>query len=648
MKNNFHEFRKNSKLKMQTNFIFVDTESNEKLVSNEQKVLTFKMGCSIFWNKEINEIIRETFYNISDFWNQTESMFNDENKEIILFAHNTQFDFKMLNGFEELFKRGWKLETQYVKNKTFILVFKKKRFVLHCWDTMNYVARKLEVIGESVGFPKLKVDFKNVSDKDLEIYCKRDTEIIFEFIKKLIEFLEKNNLSKLKATAGSLSFNIFRHKFYNPIKTDDTTKIFIHDWKQAIKLERESYRGGITDCFKLTENSNLYKMDINSMYPGIMKTKLLPYKLLFYSHESKYTSDKLMEIYNKFKKDYGVIMKATIYLPKENAYILNNFKDIGINKSLFAYGEFVVSLCTPELNFVENNSGKIIKIHQIAIYNIKPIFKEFVSFFYDLKVQFKKQDNKVDIEFTKLILNTQYGKWGQRNIIYEQLDKDNDFVIKNKELIKLMINRRKEFLIDGKWKNSICYLGTIVNDCELYVINGKLYSLKQTNENAKETFVAISSFITSYARMQLISYLKIAQRKNVWYTDTDSLFINQNGYNNLDNNDCIDELKLGKLKVEDIGSGIFYAPKFYDFNGKRRCKGIKKDSKILFENKQKVIYEIELWQRYKMDLKNGIMNKQFINKSEKYIRKYYNKGKVDKYGNIFPYSIYNIIEMNNV
>jgi len=633
---------------MQTNFIFVDTESNEKLVSNEQKVLTFKMGCSIFWNKEINEIIRKTFYNISDFWNQTESMFNDENKEIILFAHNTQFDFKMLNGFEELFKRGWKLETQYVKNKTFILVFKKKRFVLHCWDTMNYVARKLEVIGESVGFPKLKVDFKNVSDKDLEIYCKRDTEIIFEFIKKLIEFLEKNNLSKLKATAGSLSFNIFRHKFYNPIKTDDTTKIFIHDWKQAIKLERESYRGGITDCFKLTENSNLYKMDINSMYPGIMKTKLLPYKLLFYSHESKYTSDKLMEIYNKFKKDYGVIMKATIYLPKENAYILNNFKDIGINKSLFAYGEFVVSLCTPELNFVENNGGKIIKIHQIAIYNIKLIFKEFVDFFFNLKVQFKKQDNKVNSEFTKLILNSQYGKWGQRNIIYEQLDKDNDFVIKNKELIKLMINRRKEFLIDGKWKNSICYLGTIVNDCELYVINGKLYSLKQTNENAKETFVAISSFITSYARMQLISYLKIAQRKNVWYTDTDSLFINQNGYNNLDNNDCIDELKLGKLKVEDIGSGIFYAPKFYDFNGKRRCKGIKKDSKILFENKQKVIYEIELWQRYKMDLKNGIMNKQFINKSEKYIRKYYNKGKVDKYGNIFPYSIYNIIEMNNV
>lgn len=628
---------------MQKAFVFVDTESNEHIVSDKQKVLTFKLGCAIFWNRDINQIKKKTFYNITDFWNQTESMFNDQNKEIILFAHNTQFDFKMLNGFEELFKRGWKLETQYVKNKTFILVFKKNNLVLHCWDTMNYVAKKLTLIGESVGFPKLEVDFETVSEKDLVIYCKRDTEIIFQFIKKLIDFLEKNNLSKLKATSGSISFNIFRHKFYNPIKNDDSTKIFIHDWKQAIKLERESYRGGITDCFKLTEGTDLYKMDINSMYPGIMKDKLLPYKLVFYSHESKYSSDKLMEIYNKFKKDYGIIMKATISLPKNDAYILNNFKDIGINKSLFAYGEFSVVLCTPELDFVENNNGKIIKIHQICVYKVKPIFREFVNFFYGLKVKFKKENNDIDVEFTKLVLNTQYGKWGQRNILYEQLDKDNDFVIKNKELIKLMIHKRKEFLAEGKWRNNICYLGTIVNDCELYVINGKLYSLKQTSENAKESFVAISSFITSYARMQLVSYLKIAGRKNVWYTDTDSLFTNEKGYNNLCNNDCIHEFELGKLKLEDIGSGMFYSPKFYDFNGIRKCKGIKKDSKILFENKEKVIYEIELWQRYKMDLKNGILDKQIIAKSEKHIRKNYNKGNIDKFGNIYPYSIQDII-----
>ena len=142
-------------MKLQDNFIFVDTESSNTQISKGKQILTFKLGCSIIWNRKDNTKKENTFYNVSTFWNNLESCFSIENRDLIMFAHNTQFDFKMLDGFNQLFNREWILKSHYVKHKTFILVFRKKfidgKFInLHIGDTMNYVPKKLEQIGLSV------------------------------------------------------------------------------------------------------------------------------------------------------------------------------------------------------------------------------------------------------------------------------------------------------------------------------------------------------------------------------------------------------------------------------------------------------------------------------------------------------------------
>jgi len=635
-KNCFHEFRRNKTLKLQNNFVFVDTESKSIQLTKDKKELSFKMGCSIFWNRKENLKKEITFYNVNNFWNNVESFFSDKNKDILLFAHNTQFDFKMLDGFNQLLTRDWELISQYVKNKTFILIFKKEKYTLHIWDTTNYAPEKLESIGESVGFSKLKVDFDNVSDKDLEIYCKRDTEIIFQFIKKLVDFLDANDLSRLKATAGSLSFNSFRHKFYN----SDIFKIFIHNWTRAIRLERESYRGGITDVFKVGESTEeLVKLDINSMYPWTMKNKELPTKLLGWFHESKHTNKKLLEIYEKSKEHgYGIIIKATIELSKENAYILNKFK----GKSLFVYGEFKISLCTPEIQFVEEY-GRIITIHQISVYKTEKIFEKFVDFFYNLRIKAKEENNQIDNKFCKLMLNTQYGKWGQREIKYEQLDEDSEFLKWYQDIIKLKIEKIKQKNPDFTFDKQMAYLGSIEGEGELYVVNHKLYLLKHTSKNAYDSFVAIASFITSYSRMLLIKYLLNAERENVYYCDTDSLVVNKTGYNNLLRTGFISETELGLLKIEDEGIGCFYSPKFYDFNTERKCKGIKKDSLLLLEDDTKTVHQTENWQRWKTDLSKGYTNKQIIISTKKQSNKIYTKGKTDKDGNVIPFLIDEVV-----
>ena len=491
MKNNFHVLRQNTKLNVQDNFVFVDVESNINQVEEDKQILTFKMCCAIFWKKSLDLVIKEAYYIKENFWDDLEYFFQkiklkDNSPHLIMLAHNMEFDFRQLDGYRELFTRGWKLTGHYIKQGVFIFNFEKDKFHLHIWSTTNYVKKPLSAIGKTLNLPKLEIDFKKDSDEYLEVYCMRDTEIIYVFIREMIEFLEKEDLSKLKATAGSLSLNIFRHKFYNSEKRP----IFIHDWKKAILLERNSYRGGITDCFQLGEKLNTYKLDINSMYPKTMEDSFLPYKLdCWLTHKHK-NQEQLFSYYNKYKRTHGIIAKVLINIPEEYAYIISDF---GLGKSSFCYGDNLeITLCSPELNFIEKY-GKIVKILEIAIYQTRRIFRQFVKYFYKLRMEYKKIGNSIYVEFCKLILNTLYGKFGQKETISKMLDKTDTEIIIHSDIIMLMIKKKKEVLglTSKDFENNVIYLGTIIDLCEIYLINKKLYIIQQTSNNSENSFVAI-------------------------------------------------------------------------------------------------------------------------------------------------------------
>ena len=637
--------RKNKALKLQEAFAFVDTESFvEKNEGNVQK-LSFKLGTVILWNRADNTKQEHVFNTPNDFWNVLLSDYSIiRNREICLFAHNTQFDFKMLDGFNELINRKWNLDHFYFNNGIFIMKWSKldniyrnskrqpiKR-TLNIWDTFNYVRMSLDKIGESLGIPKLKIDFEKCSDKELETYCLRDTEILYLFIKKLCDFLEVHDLSKLKSTAGSLSMNVFRHAFYQ----EKEKPIYIHNVKKAIALERESYKGGITDVFNLSSIEKCYKLDINSMYPYVMKNFNLPTKLIAYFNEA-YSQFQLRRIIKRLNNEnYGVIADVLITLPEKYAYILNKF-----NKSMFVYGMFRITVCKPELDFIAKY-GKIIRYYQVNVYEMSNFLSKFISFFYEKRLEYKKEGDIAYEQFCKLVMNNLYGKFAQRKIvkhIYGKSEQDNKFFIKHQDIIEIMLEKNNLYI-----GMPVVYLGTITNEGEIYVVNNQLIHQFQTQENAIESFVAISSFITSNARMLLINYLLIAKRKNVHYCDTDSLFTNQAGFNLLQQNNLISKTKLGMLKIEGIGKAKFYAPKFYDFENERKAKGIKKNSKILDDNDKFTLYENEIWNKLKSDLKNGNLNQQVITLDRKKLLKKYDKGNVID-NIVYPYSIREIMNI---
>ncbi len=73
--------------------------------------------------------------------------------------------------------------------------------------------------------------------------------------------------------------------------------------------------------------------------------------------------------------------------------------------------------------------------------------------------------------------------------------------------------------------------------------------------------------------MLLLSYIEKANWHNVVYCDTDSLIVNNAGYNSLIH--YIDDKELGALKVEQQSYYVhIHGPKDYEFGAISRHKGI--------------------------------------------------------------------------
>lgn len=599
----FHIFKGNKNLRVNDNFIFVDTETTR--INGEEK---FKLGWVIYWNSKHNVEERMFFTDKKDFFKFVlEKM--EKLKHIYIFAHNTDFDMKVLGGFNTFIKNGYEVVSFYIEGARYVVKLKFDIKEIEILDTMNYIPLSLKEIGKSIGLEKMEIDFNNCSFDYLKKYCLNDCEIIFLFIKKLLEFLEQFNLSKLKPTVSSLALNIFRHCFYNEKKNP----IYIHAWNPAIEIERLSYKGGITDCFKVgTFHEKQFKVDINSMYPYQMQNKYYPIKLLFYRDITTCKSSTLMKLFNKHFKSKLMIVRCKIYLPKEFAYILTKVKIGSEKKSMFLYGTFINTLTTPELKFVKEH-GKIIEIYNIAIYEKSIIFKKFVDFFNEQKIKFEKEKNYAYRLFCKTILNSLYGKFGQTQKNYIPV-KNDSYGFSSKHVID-----------------------TIHNDEYIQMTLGnKTFEVDDTGKNSYDTAVYISSFVTAYARMNLVELILKAKRENVYYVDTDSLIVNQIGFDNL--KDEIDNYELGKLKLEEISyNSTYYRPKFYKFNEVEKCKGVKRNAKKLYEDKDKMIIEQEQFTKFKTSLRKGTFDKQEIINMVKEINKNYDKGIILKDGTVEPF-----------
>ena len=461
---------------------------------------------------------------IKDFINWCES--RSENDTI--FFHNIKFDGQFIMDY--LFKNGFThtVDSNEKASKTFNtlisdkglfyqieVIFKKKGKRINkvtFQDSLKLIPLSVDEIAKSFKLPiqKLEIDYTKhnnlpegspITPEERE-YIKHDVQIVAY----AIEYFHSEGLNKMTIGACALAEykKLINKKVFNryfPTPTYD------HD-------VRQSYRGGFTYLnpkFAGKTIKNGIVLDVNSLYPSVMYENYLPFGTPIY-FKGKYENDPLYPLYTQMIRCQFEIKKGKI----PTVQIKHSY-DFRGNEYLTTSGDTEVVLC---LNSVDLE----LFLDHYDVYNLeylsgwkfkatKGLFTSYIDKWSNNKIQAKKEGNHGLYLISKLFLNSLYGKFGTSTTI----------------------------------KSKIPY---IAEDNEIH------YKLSEPEEK-DGVYIAMASFITSYARLKTISSAQtIMDNYNIGkskiqfvYADTDSLHCISPDYE-LPEGLEISPTKLGAWKFE--------------------------------------------------------------------------------------------------
>lgn len=302
-------------------------------------------------------------------------------------------------------------------------------------------------------------------------YLKNDTvglsEVLLSFWQLINEFIcQDNPIRKLKGTIASQAMQIFRNCFLeHSIQTV---------WNEEIKeLERKAYHGGLVLCPNHGIFSDCSMYDVNSMYPTAMTIQPVPT-----SGTTVWT--------RAYKPGRLAIYHVKYRLPdKRFVYIYN---DAG---QLSASGEGWITSIEYDYILAHGGTAKITS----GFYYLHSglLLKDYAIELYRMKSQAKEQGLTALTLISKLLLNSLYGKFAQRET-FESMK------LMSGEQIKDAIHKRQKIKVLGDM--------TIVEE----------------TRKSDYTAVAIAAFITARARLLLMDAIH-DNYSQVIYADTDSLII---------------------------------------------------------------------------------------------------------------------------
>ena len=402
-----------------------------------------------------------------------------------IYSHNLKFDgsfildylllkanFKWVNDTPKALKNNELCTLIDAKKVYYQIAVKINNRTYKFRDSCKKIPGTVRSIAESWKLPILKgeIDYRANREEDYiatdeEIaYIRNDTEIIARVMKEL--YAE----GMISMTASSDSYQAY-------IKSigESTYNAFFPELK--IELDdyiRKSYNGGVcfvNDKFKERELENVKCYDVNSMYPSIMVSKLLPYgKPIFM--EGKYQENEVYPlyiqhvfVYFKLKKGFfPSIMKKGFRIFTKNEYIEDTD---GVMLEMW------LTSVDMELLFKHYDVLDIEYVDYLMFKGSTNLFKGYIFPLYDIKCHEKGAKKQL----AKLKLNSLYGKFAtnpHRTII------------------------------------------------EPYEENGKVEYRVLDAYIDKTIYTAISTFVTAYARQKLFN--AIEENHDIFvYCDTDSI-----------------------------------------------------------------------------------------------------------------------------
>jgi hypothetical protein len=602
-----HILTRSKKIEVPENIIYFDTEARvntddsafiEQVLAGdtvEKEHDTFLI-CACFsrrsrdrWVDYHGRNFKRRFWRAVDDWTQ-------EGRKTWIMAHNAKYDALAAGAVYWLVRRGYKV-IAFSDDNPFLMKLTKpgkvKSKTILIISSTNYYKNSLAELGEIFQLPKLDAAF-NAGLTEAIKYCRRDVEILKTAMDHFIQFIQREGLGSYAQTIAGQAFTAYRHRFM----LDD---IYIHADKRALDVERAAYSGGRTEAWIMgAAPEKTFVLDVNSQYPAVMLEHNYPVML-------KTIRDRLD------LETAAEMIRAGLLLVAECDIDTNiPIFPVKAGRLIFPVGSYTTALTTPEIS-AGISRGIIKGIRNACIYEGAPIFREYVEYFYKARLEAKAAGDRVHDLMYKLFLNSLYGKFGQRAIDWELVGEAPPDIVQVDQVFDINSGTRRMVKIFG---------GSVFQ------------SIKKEGLEAESTnsFPAIAAHVTAHARMLLWSYIETAGFNNIYYMDTDSLFVNAAGLDRLQAAGSVDPSRLGALKLEKEGDLIVHGVKDYIFNGKEKIKGISKSAIRISETE----FIINQWASLSTMIRDGKTDGYKNMLVKKQLSRQYHKGNIMPGGWIAP------------
>ena len=452
----------------------------------------------------------------------------NKRENYVLYFHNLKFDGEYI--FNYLLNNDYKCikDKKDREDKTFttlisdtgqfysIEIFfetKNKKHInkVTIYDSLKILNFSVDKIAKDFNLPIRKLELNYHAKREIghilteeEIdYIKNDVEIMA----RALEFMFNENLKKMTIGSDALSN-------YKEMNTNFSKYFPLLPYQIDLDIRR-SYKGGFTylnEVYKEKETGSGIVLDVNSLYPSVMKYEKLPFGEPLY-FEGEYMEDKLYSLYIQTFSCSFELKEGKI----PSIQIKNNLSFVPNEYVKSSKGDIVtLTLTNVDLKlFFENYNVYDLTYHSgWKFKGIKGLFTKYIDYWSEKKINAKKEKNNVLYIISKLMLNSLYGKFG--------------------------LNPN----VQGKYP----YLN------EEGIVKYKMYP----KEIRDSIYIPVASFITSYARNKTIRTsqaikdytIKNYNKDYYIYSDTDSIHLLDIDENILKSFVDIDDYKLGAWKIE--------------------------------------------------------------------------------------------------
>ncbi len=628
--------------KLPTRIIAFDTETHPAKEEPEFQDLT--MGWAVFARAD-RETREELFFTEpAKFWDFVASKVYPGTRLYVI-AHNVFFDLRVVEWTKHLTAHGFDYTLAVTPDPTgpfHVEFFRtpgkgKKRETIILTNLGNFYSQgsplPLATIGKAMtragmGF-MLKGDCDATEPRfwpyngcapgtpdwdELSAYCRQDTYICLQAFLEWIRFIDAHKLGSFALTISGQAFAAFKTRFM-------TTDIVVHNHTGALTLEREAYFGGLTDCFRVgkftaPDGETFHKLDVNSMYPHVMRELEYPVDLVDYMSEEFCEEQPTAKLVAHLRERSGpgrcIIARVTVNVPessRDGAVPAYTDTTIGHKTLMYPTGEFVTTVTTSEL-LSALNAGVVTKVHAAAFYRAERIFHRYVDFFYNKRLEYKAEGNALWELLSKQFLNSLWGKFGQSNYDWESTDVqlDNEGI----ELITVL-NEDNTVSTNRVYRR----LGT------------KTEVRSDSKSESYDSCPSIAGHVSAYARHKLRSLRRTAGLSECYYADTDSLFTTETGYMRLREAGEIDDKRLGAMKSEATArTVVIHAPKDYMFGSVTKTKGIRADAEEISPG----VYKQVSFQGFAGALREDNLNRAKVTSVTRTPSHRYTKGIIGKDG----------------